>query len=124
MKCHSSSRVLARTSLGLVMLALAVTGCSNHQRLTIQGSVSYKGQPVEAGIVKIYGPGDHLEMAYIRDGTFRITDVTPGAIQVTVEPDPSGGKRTTIPTKYADRNTSGLSFTITSATRDLPINLD
>ncbi len=126
MKCHSAFLVLARTGLGLLMLALALAGagCSKSQRLTLHGSVSYKGQPVEAGIVKIYGPGDHLEMAYIRDGTFRMTDVTPGDIQVTVESDPSGGKRTVIPKKYADRTTSGLSFTITPATRDLPIHLD
>jgi hypothetical protein len=124
MKCHSAS--LAWTGIGLMLLlvALAGAGCSSKERITLHGSVSYKGQPVQAGIVKFYGPGDHSSMAYIRNGTFRITDIPPGQVQVTVEPESSGGEGNAIPPKYADPKTSGLSFNITSGTRDLPINLD
>lgn len=116
----------ARAGLGLVLaaLALAVAGCADNKRVTLHGTVTYQGQPLQAGIVKIYGPGDHPSMAYVRDGAFRITDVTPGEIQVTVEADPSGGKRAALPKKYADRSTSGLSFQITPASRDLTIKLD
>ncbi len=123
---RSSLRVQARAGLGLVMaaLGLAVVGCASNQRITLHGSVTYQGQPLSAGIVKIYGPGDHSSMAYVRDGAFRITDVTPGEIQVTVESDPSEGKRTALPKKYADRNTSGLSFQITPSSRDLKITLE
>jgi hypothetical protein len=102
---------------------LAGAGCSDNQRLTIKGSVSYQGKPVPAGIVKIHGPGDHLAMAYLRDGIFRITEVPPGEVKVTVEPDPSGGQSVPIPKKYADLKTSDLVFTITSSTSELPIEL-
>jgi hypothetical protein len=106
-----------------LVLLFAGSGCSG-RRLTIHGSVSYQAQPVPAGIVKFFGPGDRLAMAYIRDGNFRVTDLTPGEVKVTVEPDPSEGKRTAIPKKYADVNTSQLVFTITSSTRELPIELE
>lgn len=121
-----SPRVSARAGLSLMVavLWLVGSGCAGNQRVTLHGSVTYQGQPLQAGIVKIYGPGDRSSMAYIRDGSFHITDVTPGEIQVTVESDPSGGKRTALPKKYADRNTSGLSFQITAASRDLKINLE
>jgi hypothetical protein len=126
MKRRASLCVPARAGLGLLMtaLVLAAAGCANNQRVTLHGTVTYQGQPLQAAIVKIYGPGDHSSMAYIRDGSFHITDVTPGEIQVTVESDPSGGKRTALPKKYADRNTSGLSFQITPGSRDLKINLE
>jgi hypothetical protein len=104
-------------------LMLAGTGCSDNRQITIKGSVSYQEQPVKSGIVKIYGPGDHLAMAYVRDGTFHMTGVTPGEIKVTVEPDASEGKSVAIPKKYADPKTTDLVFTITSSTRDLPIEL-
>jgi hypothetical protein len=127
MTCSTAPARVVRAACGWLALAaaLALAGCSGDQRLAITGSVSFKDQPVRAAIVKIYGPGDHLEMAYVRDGTFRITDVTPGEVQVTVEPDPSQGKSAQqIPKKYADRKTSGLVFTITSGTRTLPIKLE
>lgn len=126
MKYHAALPGAARAALGFLILPLLLTGagCSDNQRLTINGSVSYKSQPLQAGIVKFYGPGDHLEMAYIRDGVFTITDVTPGEIKVTVEPDPSRGKSAPIPKKYADRKTSGLDFTITPKTKELPIKLE
>lgn len=126
MKCHASLPGAARTALGFLVLALVLAGagCSDNKRLTIQGSVSHKGQPVPAGIVKFHGPGDRLAMAYLRDGAFRITDVTPGEVKVTVEPDPSKGKPAAIPKKYSDLKTSSLVFTITPATRELPIELE
>src|SRR6516165_6621450 len=103
MNCRSSFRCAARSTLTFLILALVLAGagCSDSKRLTINGSVSYKGQPLGAGIVKIYGPGDHLQMAYVRSGTFTITDITPGDVKVTVEPDPSQGKSASIPKKYS-----------------------
>jgi hypothetical protein len=125
MNCRSSFRAANRNNFALLFLTifLATAGCSDNKRLTIKGSVSYKGQSVATGIVKIYGPGDHLTMAYLRNGTFTITDVTPGEIKLTVEPEP-GQAKSPIPKKYSDPMTSGLVFTISSSTRELPINLD
>lgn len=113
MKCH-----LVILFLGLT---LTMVGCSNNKRLTIKGSVSYQGRPVAAGIVKFHSPGDHLEMAYVRDGAFSITDVPPGEVQVTVEPQ---GKGNEIPRKYSDLKSSPLVYTITPKTRELAITLE
>jgi hypothetical protein len=107
----------------VLALLLAGAGCSGQKRLTINGSLSYEGHPVASAMVKFYSQ-DHVEMAYVRDGSFTITDVPPGEVKVAVEPDPSGGKSVAIPQKYTDPETSGLAFTITPKTRDLPIQLD
>jgi hypothetical protein len=126
MKWQTLLPEVVRTAPGFLFLALVLAnaGCSDNQRLTIKGSVSYQGQPVKTGIVKIYGPGDRLAMAYLRDGTFHITEVTPGEIKVTVEPDSSEGQAVAIPKKYADPKTTNLVFTITSSMRELPIELN
>jgi hypothetical protein len=110
--------------LVVVSLVMTVNGCADNKGLTIHGTVSYQKQPVAAGILKIHGPGDRLEMAYIRNGSFRITDVIPGEIRVTVEPDSSAGKTVAVPKKYSDVKTSGLVFMITATTRELPIALE
>ncbi len=125
---------IVRAVSSLVVLALigVAAGCSDNKPLTINGSLSYKGEPVPAGIVKFYGPADQSSMAYVRDGTFVVTDLSPGEFKVTVELDGSsvkeggakGGRPVAIPQKYADLKTSGLVYTITPKTRDLPINLD
>jgi hypothetical protein len=120
--------VAVRAVWGLLIPVLIITsaGCSDNKLLTIQGSVSYKGQPLSAGIVKFYGPGDSTSMAYVRDGDFIVTDLPPGEYKVSVEPDTSakGGKPLKIPSKYADPNTSGFVFPITGKNRELSINLD
>ena len=92
--------------------------------------------------------GDRMSMATIEeDGSFLITDVMPGEIKVTVEEDPtaarhgamshtappgetSGGKQNqamtpvVIPEKYRNVQASGLVFTITPQTTEVPIRLD
>jgi hypothetical protein len=143
MKSHLSCSGTVRAGLSVLVLAmlLAGAGCSGNKRLTINGAVSYRGTPLSSGIVKFYGPGDRLSMAYIEpDGTFIITDLFPGEVKVTVEDDPSSrpkrsgtdspanggtpGKRLAVPRKYTEETTSGLVYTITSGTRNLDIKLD
>lgn len=125
--------VRAASGLLLLSLILCGAGCSDNKPVTANGSVSYRGEPVPAAIVKFYGSGDHSAMAYVRDGAFIVTDLPPGEVKATVEPDDSqrkgagvaqGGKSVVIPRKYADPKTSGLVFTITRKTRELAINLD
>lgn len=113
-------------------LMLTAVGCSDGKQLTVNGSLSYKGEPVPAGIVKFFGPGDHFSMAYVREGAFIVSDLPPGDYKVTVERDASSAKEVdakdskhaAIPMKYADPKTSSLVYTITPKTRDLAINLD
>jgi hypothetical protein len=130
----------ARAGLGLLALAaLLAGGCTPRKNFTLKGSVSYQGKPVPAGIVKFYGPGDRLSVAYVQpDGTFEITDLVPGPVKVAVEEDPgarmkasmgtppAGGavQHVSIPPRYWDEKTSGLEFTIDARTKDLPIKLE
>jgi hypothetical protein len=131
---------------GLCAVGLLV-GCSDGKRLTLEGNVSYKGEPVTAGTVRIHGPGEHLATAVIQpDGTFIVSDVPSGEVRVSVEEDPTpaklrrmagapqggnpipglpaAGKFTPIPPKYRDPSTSGLVFTITAAMKRLDLKLD
>jgi hypothetical protein len=133
--------------LGGLLLAVGLAGCSGNQRLTIQGTVSYQGRPVPSGVVKFHGPGDRVSMATLeKDGTFTITDVSPGEVKVTVEEDPAArmkesmtgagdeqpsadGKEAavppiSIPPRYWKVSTSGLVYTITSGTDRLDVKLE
>jgi hypothetical protein len=124
--------IRARAFSGLLLLPLILcgAGCSDNKPLTVKGSVSYQGKPIPAGIVKFYGSGNRSSMAYVRDGAFTVTDLPPGEVKVTVEPDGSSekgkgaAKAVVIPKKYANPETAGLVFTITRQTRELAINLD
>jgi hypothetical protein len=140
--------MLVMTRLRILLTTLAVigvVGCGGERRETIPGTVTLKGQPLPSGVVRIHGPGDRLATAMIQpDGTFTITDVMPGEVQVSVVEDPSssgGGmppppgapaapspapavKRVPIPAKYKDIKTSGLKYTITPGMKELVIKLD
>ena len=139
-------RRAARTGPGFLVLALAAAGCSGEDRLTLNGSVSYQGKPLPAGMVRIRSDKDHVSVAKVRpDGTFIATDVFSGEVRVAVEEDPSAAMRqrmaasdpahtarnapapaarpVAIPARYQDVETSGLVYTVTSGTRSLDIEL-
>ena len=134
--------------LACVMPAFfTAVGCGQ-KRVVVSGSVSYKGSPLSEGIVRIYSTDNHVSMANIRpDGAFAVSDVFPGEVQVTVESHPGSlmqermsrgstapgeppamfpdkPEATPIPSKYKDRATSGLVYTITSDSEKLDIRLD
>jgi hypothetical protein len=120
--------------LGLVAVAAAV-GCGGTKKVTVTGTVSYKGQPVTAGMVQFVGaPGTAPAGGLIKnDGTFTVTDVTPGEVKVSFlatppsSKDPPGPKVTTVgdlPEKYRDAEKSGLKYTITPDTTKLDIKID
>ena len=126
--------------LGLVLVvAAAVAGCSGNRKVTVHGTVSYKGQRLPSGILKFVGPEGAYSAASIQpDGTFIITDVVPGEVKVGVEEAPMGSgsssssdERTSapktppfsLPEKYRDPQTSGLTYTITPRTTELDIEI-
>jgi hypothetical protein len=128
-----------RAALGVFVLAAALAaGCSGNRRVTVEGTVTYKGTPVPAGyLVKFHGPGDHLEVGIIDEGgAYAVTDIPPGEVKVTVEDDPgmpatgtksagkAAGGKVAVPRKYMDADTSGLTFTITPGTRRLDLKLE
>jgi hypothetical protein len=126
--------------LGLVTVAVvAVAGCSDKgvKKVTVHGTVSYKGQLLRSGILKFVGPeGDYSAAVIQPDGTFIITDVVPGEVKVGVVEAPQGSGSSSsedrsgtksppvaLPDKYRDPETSGLKYTITPNTKELPIEI-
>lgn len=120
---------------------------------TVSGTVSYNGSPVEGAMVTFRPSGDGGQGAFARsdaEGKYELSasaagtsGVSPGSYIVTVtknevnqsavasEDDPnynpyaSGDAQTKslLPKKYANAKTSGLEFTVTDGTNDLPIEL-
>jgi hypothetical protein len=128
--------------LGLVAIAaVAVAGCSRGvKKVTVHGTVSYKGQTLQSGILQFAGPeGAYSAAAIQSDGTYIITDVVPGEVKVAVVEAPqgsggpsadekksSGPKRppVSLPDKYRDPEKSGLKYNITPDTKELPIEIN
>lgn len=119
--------------------ALASLGCSGKgiKKVTVNGTVSHKGQKLESGILKFSGPAGFYSAAEIQpDGTYIMTDVVPGEIKVGVVQGPqsmgdSSGQapasppkpQVEIPAKYQDPETSGVTYTVTDSTSKLDIEL-
>jgi hypothetical protein len=131
---HFPLRLLALVTVA----ALGVAGCDRAvKKVTIHGTVTYQGQPVRSGMLKFVGPGGATSGAVIQpDGSFIITDVVPGEVKVGVVQGPqssgsSSGEEGTkakeppvsLPDKYRDPETSGVSYTITPETKELPIEI-
>jgi hypothetical protein len=124
--------------LGLAVVAfVAAAGCSGQgvKKVTVSGTVLYKGQRLPSGILKFVGPEGSYSAASIQpDGTYTITDVVPGEIKVGVMESPAGsgssagdkagGPRAapvSLPEKYRDPETSGVKYTVTDGTSKLDI---
>lgn len=129
------SRALA---LGALVCCFAV-GCSQGgvKKQTIEGTVSYKGAPLKSGILRFVGASGAFATAPIReDGTFTVTDVVPGEVQVGIMEAPQSGgsssdgkgggpkaKSPPLPAKYKNPDQSGLKYTIGDDTKKLDIEL-
>jgi hypothetical protein len=127
----------------LVALAAAVLiaapGCGDKgvKKVTVSGTVSYKGQKLQSGILKFVGPEGAYSAAAIQpDGTFVITDVVPGEVKVGVMEAPGGSGSSSgekgsgpkaapvsLPEKFREPDTSGVKYTITAETTELHIEL-
>ena len=123
------------TVFALVALSgvLSLAGCSDSKKgFALKGSVSYQGQPLTSGIVRLYMAENRVSMARIQpDGSFEATDLFAGEVKATIEEDPMEemqrrmrvgarvskaplAKSSAIAAKYRYVNTSGLVFTIES----------
>lgn len=126
--------------MGTGSVADAVVGCADKgvKKVTVHGTVSYKGQRLQSGILKFVGPEGSYSAASIQsDGTFIITDVVPGEVKVGVMEAPQGsgsssGEKTpaapktppvSLPEKYREPETSGVTYTIAPETRELSIDI-
>jgi hypothetical protein len=120
-------RLSPRLAVGLFGLALllllgASTGCSKESgKGIISGKVTYKGEAVPGGILKVHSAtGETIQGDIRRDGTFQVSGVPPGSAKVTVdnsalaeqltnpgakayiEKSPNMGLYREIPARYAD----------------------
>jgi hypothetical protein len=101
-----------------VALCAALAGCG-HPTATFGGKVSYRGQPVTSGVIYFLGPAPKMQMGMgtIHDhGTYIATDVPVGEVRVSFQAPK-------LPVKYADPNTSGLVYTISSGITTLDIDV-
>jgi hypothetical protein len=130
---YSPGRLLALTAVVLVV----VSGCSDRgvKKVTINGTVSYRGQPVPSGMLRFVGAEGSYSAGVIQsDGTFIITDVVPGEVKIGVMQRPQstgdssgkGGNKprkppVMLPAKYLNPDTSGVKYTIASDSTTLNV---
>jgi len=116
---------------------------------TVSGKVTYKGKPLPGGNVTFAGKdGKSLAAAIHEDGTYSLEKVPPGEYKVAVETEslrkaapgggvpPKGGdkiapppaadapKYVAIPVKYANPETSGLTYTVKTGKQTFDIDLE
>lgn len=114
----------------VALLAAAMTflvGCGKPAKVvvTVTGTVKYNNQQLKSGIVKFIAPnGDYAIGNIGPDGQFTVTDVVPGEQKVGYQGGPTGtgssdGTRTapaekpvSVPGKFSDPNTSGVTVTV------------
>jgi len=132
-------------------LLLALVGCGRGGG-TVSGKVTFNGQPVPSGTVTFVSADGHAFPTIIQeDGSYVVEHVATGPATITVvtPPPPAPPPRSTpkgspgagsdtsaeaagmkpqikvvsVPAKYADPKTSGLSYTVTSGsqTYDIPL---
>jgi hypothetical protein len=131
------SRHFSGRLLGLVTVAVvAVAGCSGSgvKKITVKGTVTYKGAPLHTGLLTFSGPEGAVSRARINsDGTYIMTDVVPGETKIGLMETPQGSRSGTpkdqatppiVFEKYGDPEKSGKHYTITPDTKELAIELD
>jgi hypothetical protein len=120
----------------IALLALA-SGCGpgTPKKMTLEGTATYKGEPLNNCILTFVGPTNELAIATVRDdGKFTVTDMLPGVQKVGVVSRPvnssgsSGGGPTQkarppvqIPAKLNDPATSGATVDVTESTKSVTV---
>jgi hypothetical protein len=123
----------------LAATLMLLTGCGGKPTkkvVTVTGTVTYHGQQLKAGIIKFIAPNGDFATAMIGpDGNFIMTDVVPGEQKVAYVGGPvgSGGpdgtktapaaKPVTVPMKFGDPQTSGVTVTVPDSGGELTVEL-
>jgi hypothetical protein len=112
--CPSAKSAIRGIALCVLLFTLVVSGCGKGapKRGSVSGSVNFRGQPLEAGLV-IFQVGDDIGNAMVVDGLFNGTDIPVGKAKVlfqstTPPPDANGKYRPAIqlPAVYGDPTTT------------------
>ena len=121
----------------LVATLTLLVGCGGPTKkvVTVTGTVTYNGTPLKAGILKFQAPnGDYATGVIGPDGQFAITDVVPGEQKVAYMGGPmsSGGsdgtagntsKAVSVPAKFGDFETSGVTVTVSEKSLNVKVEL-
>src|SRR5262245_39551545 len=116
------------TFLAAAMTLFAGCGKPTKKVVTVTGTVTYNGQQVKSGVIKFLAPNGDFAIANIGpDGKFTMTDVVPGDQKVAYQGGPMGtgssdGSKTapaekpvSVPGKFGDFQTSGVTVNVTDA---------
>jgi hypothetical protein len=129
---------LKTAALLAATLTLTLVGCGKPPKkvLTVTGTVTYEGKKLKSGIVKFVAPNGDFAMGNIGpDGKFIVTDVVPGEQKVgyVAGPQGSGGpdggksapteKPVSVPAKFGDPQTSGVTVTVSESGGEVTIDL-
>lgn len=124
-----------------VLLAAAMTlfaGCGKPAKkvVTVTGTVTYNGQQLKAGVLKFLAPNGDFATAMIGpNGQFTMTDVVPGDQKVAYVGGPMGSgssdgsktapaeKPVSVPGKFGDFETSGVTVTVPDAGGSVAVEL-
>ena len=126
----ASARVLGMAAFVL----MAFAGCTHEaKKISVDGRISYKGQPLTSGFLKLVGPEGGYTGAMIQpDGTFSITGVAPGENKVGVREAPQSSRPgsnepktppVTLPAKFHDPETSGVVVSIAPDAKEITIDM-
>ncbi len=128
----------------LPLLALTVwivAGCGGGKS-EVTGTVSYRGKPLQSGIVSFFDKEDHIVgTSSIEEGKYTIQQVPPGAVKITVTTvpvfrptadgaKPSGDNKAApvedidLPPKYGQPDQSGLTYEVKPGKQEHAIDLN
>jgi hypothetical protein len=125
----------ARWSFAAAAL-LFLAGCGGPG--TVTGKVTFNGQPLPGGLVTVHdSEGQPRNGPISKDGTYSVSNITPGPAQVTVltvpdlksirDPEGKGkdplGKFVEIPQKFSDKTKSGFSLEVKSGKQEFNLDL-
>jgi hypothetical protein len=110
----------------LALTLIAAAGCGTSGPPVITGVVKYKGEAVKIGTITFLTESGKERSGTIGEGQYKVTDTDPGQAKVTIIINelPSGGKKALADAaKYATKESSTLTYTITkgSQTKDFDL---
>jgi hypothetical protein len=124
------------TFLAAAMTLFAGCGKPTKKVVTVTGTVTYNGHQVKSGIIKFQAPNGDFAIATIGpDGQFTMTDVVPGEQKVAYQGGPMGTgssdgsktapaeKQVSVPGKFSDFQTSGVTVTVPNAGGSVTVEL-
>jgi hypothetical protein len=95
MKTRTLHFLAVRVSLALILtIGIGCEGGSRARRVTVTGTASYDGKPVETGMIQFtvaeagFTSGDNAQ-GVVKDGRFSVPNVSPGHNSVTVTGGPA-----------------------------------